>query len=108
MRRGFTLVEVVVALLVVEVGLLGVVGLLVSAQRTLAEAVRREIGVTEVGRVLDSLAAAPGEGAGFRDTAAGTLRWWVGPAGVVRLELAGGTEGPWLVVETRLGPAGGP
>lgn len=63
--RGFTLPEVLAALLVLDVGLLSVAGLAVTTGRTLAEAVRRERAVAAVSSVADSLAVArrvtPGE-----------------------------------------------
>lgn len=54
---GFTLVEVVVALLVLELGVLGVLGTLVVASETLRRAERLERATSRVEAVVDSLAA---------------------------------------------------
>jgi prepilin-type N-terminal cleavage/methylation domain-containing protein len=75
--RGFTLVEVLVALAVLEVGLLGVVGTLWLAASTLARAERTERGVAELERIHDSLQAGGAHDAGARVTPAGTARWSV-------------------------------
>jgi type II secretory pathway pseudopilin PulG len=52
---GFTLIEVLVALVVLELGLLGAVGLLLAAARTLADAIALEGAAAEVASVADSL-----------------------------------------------------
>lgn len=54
-RRGFSLVEVLVALVVLEVGLLGVLGTLVLAARTLNEAQVLEHGVAAMDEVYRRL-----------------------------------------------------
>lgn len=61
-RRGFTLIEVVMALLVLEVAVLGVLGTLILADRTARRAERLARATGRVEAVLDSLrlGAVPG------------------------------------------------
>jgi len=84
-RRGFTLLEVVVALLVLEVAVVGSVGALVLASQTLAraEALERAVATTE--GVLDSLARTRSAGADSVILAAGTVSWTVDDSGRVAL-----------------------
>ncbi len=82
---GFTLVEVVVALLVLEVGLLAVAGTLVVAARTLGRARVELRGVGEIESVLDSLAAGASPGAYTRTTDDGRLTWSVSADGALRI-----------------------
>lgn len=89
--RGFTLVEVLVALVVLEVGLLGVVGTLLLAARTLRKAERLEGAVAEVQRVFDSLAAvAGGPGQGRQPSHLGEVWWSADGQGVLRVEFRAG------------------
>lgn len=94
--RGFTLVELLAALLILDVGLLGVAGLAVTLGRTLSEAALRERAVAAVSSVADSLALAGGGGAGEIPFAGGGRVVWVPegrPAeGLVRLRIE--AEGP--------------
>lgn len=93
MSRGFTLIEVVVALVLLEIGLLGVVGTLLLATRTLTEAELTMRAAASAAQVADSLGAhgfgGPGV-AGF-------------PGGVVRWEAAGGAAGAVVVATDTLG-----
>ncbi|NIP58630.1 MAG: hypothetical protein GWM92_10040 [Gemmatimonadetes bacterium] len=73
--EGFTLAEVVAALLVLEVGLLGAAALVVTARQTQAAAMVTERSVTLVAEVADSLAEAGFGGAGERATGWGVVRW---------------------------------
>mgnify|MGYP006969362564 FL=1 len=77
-RGGFTLVEVVMALLVLQAAALGVLGTLTLAQRTVHRAERLERAATRVEMLLDSLRSAPAE-PDSGHWAAGDLRvrWWV-------------------------------
>ena len=78
---GFTLVEVLMALVVVEVGLLGVLGSLILAAQTLSRAELLERGTAEVHRVYDSLSYGALAGEGEREAPPGWLRWRVGAGG---------------------------
>jgi type II secretory pathway pseudopilin PulG len=78
---GFTLVEVLVALVVVEVGLLGVLGSLLLAAQMLSQAEMLERGTAEVHRVLDSLSTGALVGKGEREVSPGWLQWTVGAGG---------------------------
>lgn len=85
MSGGFSLVEVIVSLLVLEVGILGTAGTLLVATRTLVRAEAEERGVCEVEYVLDSLAGGASVGAGARVTGAGTTSWRVTADGRARI-----------------------
>jgi type II secretory pathway pseudopilin PulG len=101
-RSGFTLLEVVIALLVLEVGVVGLVGSLVLASATLtrAESIERAVATTE--GVLDSLAGVANVRAdSIAHSGGGTVRWSVDDSGWVSLQAtqAGGAsvlELPWV------------
>jgi prepilin-type N-terminal cleavage/methylation domain-containing protein len=97
--RGFTLVEVLVALLVLEVGILAAAGTLLVAARTLrrSEAEARAVNVVE--SVLDSLQGGADAGAFARVTAEGTLSGSVSEDGTVRIRYRSGREGVVVTVE---------
>lgn len=102
-RRGFTLVEVLVAMVVMEIGLLGVVGTLVLAARTVHRADVLERMVTEAGRTYDSVWSARGpRGPGGPGGAAlpatpgvpGRVRWSLGADGALQVDVvASGPRG---------------
>ncbi len=105
-RRGFTLVEVLVALVVLEVGILGVMGTLVLAARTLSRAEAEEEGVAEVGRVADSLVAAGGGGdggGGHRRTARGEVVWSVAPGSMLHLVFSTPLDSALVVANAAVG-----
>ena len=83
--RGFSLIEVLIALVVLEVGLLGCAGTLVLAQRHMAAAERLHQATQSAASVADSLLALPPGAAGAGEARApwGTLRWEGSAAGVV-------------------------
>lgn len=74
-RAGSTLVEVLVAILVLELALVGVAGMAAVAGRTLADAVRLERAAGAVGEVVDSLALAAAVESGVRPIRGGWIRW---------------------------------
>lgn len=80
-RTGFTLVEVVVALLVFEVGVMGVVGLVALSGRLLGRAALTERAVYGAQQVVDSVADAPRGGPGERPFPGGRLNWSTSDAG---------------------------
>lgn len=98
--QGFTLVEVLVALVVLQVGLLGVVGTLVLASMTLSRASLLERGAAEMEAVLDSLARAAGSGSGSRSGPGGTVSWSVSSEGAAWVTFVGSPGFPHLEVAT--------
>ena len=78
MRRGFTLIEVVVALVVLEIAFVGVAGVLRLASSTLARAEALETAVAVAEGVLDSLKQADVVEAGERGFGGGDVVWIVG------------------------------
>lgn len=90
-RRGFTLVEVIVALVLLTVGLLAALSMTSLAARTLGEARRISLAAAAAESLADSLVGAPGgagDGAGWgtREHDWGVLRWEPGErAGEVRI-----------------------
>jgi prepilin-type N-terminal cleavage/methylation domain-containing protein len=96
-RRGFTLVEVVVALTVLAVGLLGAVGTLLAAQRALLSAERLHLAGQAGAGVADSLLAERAAGAGRLDAEWGALRWSADDGGVriIAEDPAGATLLEW-------------
>lgn len=89
-RAGFTLTEVIVALLVLEIGLLAVAGLVSLSNRTLNRAVGMERAVAAMQAVTDSLARLGTVDEGERSTFGPTIRW----------RPAGGRHGlRWIVLQ---------
>ena len=74
-RAGFTMLEVIVALAIIEVGLVGTVGVLVLAHRALAEAEVLDEATHAAASAADSLLADGGAGAGSRELPWGRVRW---------------------------------
>jgi Tfp pilus assembly protein PilV len=86
-RDGFTLVEVLVAMVVLELGLMGVVGTLLLAARTMRRAEVRERMVAEAARLYDSLTSAAVPGTGVEIGTVGRLRWSVEGNGDLDVEV---------------------
>ena len=101
-RSGFTLVELLVALVIFEVGLLGVVGTLVLASRTVAQASLLERAVGEVESLVDSLSRSPGVGQGQRKTLGGSVSWSVDAAGAANVVFLGDGGTPLFEVSTQV------
>lgn len=104
---GFTLVEILVALVILEVGLLGVVGTLWLAAATLARAERTERGVAELERVHDSLALEEAPASGELTTSSGTARWRV-VDGALRMDWSSGPDSALVRLDARLPGARAP
>ena len=92
MRRGFTLVEVVVALVFLEIGLMGGVGLIAVARGVMTRAERLDALVALAEGVADSLAASDSVGAGSRSLDGSFIEWGAAANGVltVRASSLGG------------------
>ena len=85
MKRGFTLIEVVVALLVLEIAMVGVVGAFALASSTLTRAEILEIQVAAAEGVLDSLARRASPRADSIRTGTGTVWWSIDDSGHVTM-----------------------
>ena len=96
MRRGFTLLEVIVALLLLQVAVVGAVGTLVLASRTLGEAEHVERAVLAAEGLLDSLAGSGSAKSGSRALAGGELEWFVDSVGGVLVRASRGDGRIWL------------
>ena len=96
--RGFSLIEVIVALLVLEVGVMGVAGSFLLASRLMTRAEVMEATVAAMEGVLDSLSGGASEGEGYVEHATGGVRWVVDSFGLVTLSAAGPDGTALLVV----------
>jgi prepilin-type N-terminal cleavage/methylation domain-containing protein len=86
MRRGFTLVEVVVALVLLEVAVVGALGWVLAATERLGRAERLERSTMAAVAVLDSLATGAGTGVDSARIPEGWVRWAVDSGGDLRVE----------------------
>ncbi len=89
-RSGFSLVEVMVALVVFEVGLLGVLAMTLQAQRTLLAAVASESASLAVEWLADSLSHVGWGGPGSIEIDHGLIRWTREGDGLVTVAFQGG------------------
>ena len=97
MKSGFSLVEVLVALVVLEVAILGAVGTVVIASRTMSEAEAIESAVSALEGTADSLSLTATAGEGDKDVAGGRIHWSVESDGGFTLEFIR-DERVWLWV----------
>ncbi len=98
-RGGFSLVEVMIALVVFEVGLLGVLAMTLQAQKTLLAALALESASRAVEWLADSLSFAGWGGPGSIETEQGLIRWTREAGGLVTISFQGG---PGAVVSVGL------
>lgn len=75
MKGGFTLLELLVALAILQIGLLGTAALFLQAQRALIRAEATTRGILEAELVADSLARAGETGGGSLNTDWGEVVW---------------------------------
>jgi type II secretory pathway pseudopilin PulG len=87
--EGFSLVELVMALVIFQVGLLGVVGMFLTAQRTLTRAELVLRGAMAARAMGDSLLAGGTEGSGHSDLPWGTVSWTPWEDGGLRVVATG-------------------
>jgi hypothetical protein len=88
---GFSLVEVLVALVVFEVGFLGVVAMTLRAQNTLLATSVLESTSRAVEWVADSLSHVEWGGPGSIELEDGVIRWVAGAGGFVTVTFEGAT-----------------
>lgn len=99
---GFTLIEVVAALLVLEMAVVGVLGSVVFAGRTLRRAERLEAATGRAEAVLDSLKWGASRGSGtdaFDDL---SVAWTVDTLGRVQLTALDEHGGVLMALRTRV------
>lgn len=89
-RGGFSLVEVVVALVVFEVGVLGVLAMTFEAQKTLLAATALESSSRAVEWLADSISFTGWGGPGSIETERGWIRWTRDADGLVTVSFQGG------------------
>jgi Tfp pilus assembly protein PilV len=82
-RAGFSFVEVLVALVLLEVGLVGCAGTLVLAQRQMTAAENVHHATHAAAAIADSVLAAGPVGAGEASEAWGAVRWSVEEGGLL-------------------------
>jgi type II secretory pathway pseudopilin PulG len=102
MSRGFTLIEVVVAIIVLEVAVVGVLGAMVLSANIMREAEVVERATARAQGALDSLGAGgePGRGVGVFD--GGIVEWAVGEAGEVTVTSSNERDGAVVVLWSRV------
>ena len=103
-RSGFTLVEVVMALLVMEIAVLGVMGTLVLASSLARRAEEVERALDGAEAVVDSLRHGASVGEDSTRFRGGQLRWSVDRDGHVVVEATTSAGARILRAETRVAP----
>ena len=91
MTRGFSLVELLVALLLFQVGLLATAGMILTSQEIMTRSHLVLRGVVELGRVADSLMGVDGAETGSLARPWGEVEWaptGQGPGGLVLVALS--------------------
>jgi Tfp pilus assembly protein PilV len=97
--EGFSLLELILAILIFQVGILGVAGMVLTAQRTLTRAQLILRGTLEAREVGDSILSAGAVGAGEMMRPWGGLSWTdEGPAGLKVVATMPGGEDTLAVI----------
>ncbi len=106
MRGGFSLVELLLALLIFQVGILATAGMVLVSQRNFRRAELTLRGLLEAGWVADSLASAGVEGSGSHTYSWGEIAWapLSGPGSGLRVSAWSPLEGDTLAVVWSLPP----
>ncbi len=104
MKSGFTLIEVVVALLIMEIATLGVLGTLVLASNTMRQAETLERAAARAEGVLDSLRVGGDPGTGSRAFLGGEVHWVIDARGSVTLTAVDEHGGTLIEVRSRVSP----
>ena len=106
-RAGLTLIELVVALVLVAFGLVAVASAALLAQRTTAGTAATEQVAREAATILDSLVAHPYPASGEREAAGVRIRWIVESDSIgerLRLDARHQARNVHLTFETRHAP----
>jgi Tfp pilus assembly protein PilV len=101
-RGGFTLLEVVVALVVLEVAVVGLVGSLVLAAAHLRRAETLEMAAASAEGLLDSLSRADSAAADTFAYSGGTIAWSVDDSGRVSVRALDATGDVVLDLSSRV------
>jgi prepilin-type N-terminal cleavage/methylation domain-containing protein len=105
-RAGFTLVEVLVALTILAVGVLGTAATLLAARRALVAAERLHVATQAGAGIADSLLRSGVVSAGALDAEWGALRWSREASGVrvIATDPGGATLLQWWFLAPGLSP----
>ncbi|MGY8779240.1 MAG: hypothetical protein ACKVIN_14120 [Longimicrobiales bacterium] len=104
MKHGFTLAEVVVALLVVQVAVMGTLANLVLVHRTLSDAEQLELATLTARGTLDSLQGAFVVEQGSSRFEHGRVAWTVGDSGLVVVRAVSLVGDEFIVLRSRILP----
>jgi hypothetical protein len=109
MNRGFSLVEVVLGLLILQVGILATFGMILLAQRSFQRAEVTLRGVLEAGWIADSLFLSGSPGDGFLGFPWGDIHWSEDSAPVpgLRFHVWSPAQGDTLVSLFLVAPSAG-
>lgn len=102
MSRGFVVVELIVALVVFSVGLLGIAGVALHASRIMTRAAELEYSVAIAEGVADSLVAFGFSASDSMGTPVGSVVWGQRPDGILQIVVRG-PRGPRVDLWTRGG-----